>query len=335
MATLAMTVLGVAVGCTTQGPPPLRIPSSSRAPVVIDPTPRTPAGADGPFVTTGRGPAVPADHAWFGAYVDSRIQTADGKMAAITGFEQLVGRKLAIVHSFHPWGDTFPSLFDDEVLEHGQVDLVSWAGTNIRSIESGTYDSQIRAFADAVKAFHAPILLRFRWEMDRPNLAMTVGSGADYIEAWKHVRKIFTVEGATNAGWVWCPTSNAFADGTAASYYPGDSQVDWICTDIYPSTTDLSFAALMAPVLSFARRHPRPILIGELGVQEAATPHRAAWFAGVVPLLARQPQIKAVVYFSKATTTKPVYDTTVGGPPQTLSAFRSMVRNPALSAAAP
>src|SRR6202042_3221748 len=101
--------------------------------------------------------------------------------------------------------------------------------------------------------------------------------------------------------------------------------------DVYPNDTGLSFAAIMGPVLQFAAKHPRPLLIGEMGVETDA-PDGAAWFAGVAPVLAKQPQIKAVVYFSNATTTKPIYDTTVGETQQTLSAFSSMAANPALSA---
>ncbi len=235
------------------------------------------------------------------------------------------------MHSFHPWGSSFPSAFDQAIVNNGQIDLVSWAGTDTRSMADGAYDSQLRSFADGVRVFGVPILLRFRWEMDRPNLVSTVGSGNDYVAAWKHIRQIFTEEGATNAAWVWCPTSDAFANGTAASYYPGDDQVDWLCTDVYPNDSDLSFGAIMAPVLQFAAAHPRPLMIGEMGV-ETTSPNGAAWFAGVAPVLATQPQVKAVVYFSNVTTTKPIYDTTVGESSQTLAAFQAMSSNPALSA---
>jgi hypothetical protein len=330
---LALVVIGSAAACSSPAPLPLSLPSVSQPPASIDPSPNLAAGVAGPFKTTGRGPAVPKTDAWLGAFVGSTDQTATGKTAAVTGFQDLIGRQLAVVHSFHPWGSTFPSPFDRQIVSNGQIDLVSWAGTNTRSIAQGVYDGQLKSFAQSVRNFGTPILLRFRWEMDRPNLAETVGSGADYVAAWKHVRQIFTDAGATNAGWVWCPTSDAFANGTADSYYPGDDQVDWLCTDVYPNNTDLSFAAIMAPVLQFAAKHPQPLLIGEMGVETTA-PDGAAWLAKVAPVLASQPQVKAVIYFSNATTTKPIYDTTVGESPQTLAAFQAMAAAKALSAPA-
>jgi hypothetical protein len=333
-AAVALLALALAAGvaaCDSSAPPPLAIPSTSPPPAVIDPSPNLPPGQPGPFKTTGRGPSVPKSGAWFGAFAGSTDQTVNGKVAAIDQFQSAIGRQLAIVHSFHPWGSDFPSEFDKAIAANGQLDLVSWSGTNAKSIMTGAYDSQIRSFAEAVRAFDRPILLRFRWEMDRPNLALTVGSPADYIAAWKHVRQIFTDVGATNAGWVWCPTSNAFANGTADSYYPGDDQVDWICTDVYPNDSTLSFAAIMAPVLKFASAHPRPLIIGELGV-ETDTPSDSTWLANVAPVLATQPQIKAVVYFSNATTTKPFYDTTIGSSQARLAAFQAMASNSVLEA---
>jgi hypothetical protein len=331
-ALVALLLVGAATACGTSAPPSLSVPLASAPPATYDPSPNLAPGLPGPFKTTGRGPAVPKANAWFGAFVNPvDDQTVTGKVSAVDAFQTAIGRKLAVVHSFHPWGSDFPSQFDRAIVANGQVDFVSWASTNLTSVLGGAYDGQLRSFADSVRAFGSPILLRFRWEMDRPNLAQTIGSPADYVAAWKHVRKIFTDEGATNAGWVWCPTSNAFANGTADSYYPGDDQVDWLCTDVYPNDTTLSFAAIMAPVLQFAAKHPRPLIIGELGV-ETDTPSDSAWFANVAPVLATQPQIKGLIYFSQATTKKPFYDTTLGTSPQRLSAFQGMVQNESLSA---
>jgi len=249
--------------------------------------------------------------------------------------QQLIGRKPVIVHSFHPWGDEIPDQFDFQVVRDGEVDMLSWAGTDTRSITSGVYDDQIRHVATAIKALGAPVLLRFRWEMDRPNLAAVVHSPADFIAAWKHVRAIFTAVGATNAGFVWCPLSTGFANGTAQRYYPGDDQVDWICTDVYPGRAMTSFATMMAPVMQFARMHDRPVMIGEFGVAQQSGSARAQWFSGMQSVLAAQPQIKAVVYFYSAHRSQPNHDYTLGADPGDLAAFKSLVDGVELSAAPP
>ncbi|MBV1853488.1 glycoside hydrolase family 26 protein [Catellatospora tritici] len=289
-----------------------------------------PPPSSGPFATTGRGPELPDDGAWFGAYVDAPQRTGD-RLDAISAFEQAIGRELTIAHSFHPWREDFPSTYDYELVHRGKLLLLSWAGTDTRSLLTGVYDDEIRRRAEAVLAFRAPILLRYRWEMDRPNLQPVVHSPEDFVAAWKHVRQIFTEVGATNAGWVWCPHADGFVDGRALPYYPGDDQVDWLCADVYPDETMPNFTQMMAPVMDFARQHPRPLIIGEFGVEKEGEGERAGWFDEMRQVLHEQPQIKAVVYFHGRTDKKPFYDTTFEGEPSALEAFRKLADDDYLS----
>ncbi len=122
------------------------------------------------------------------------------------------------------------------------------------------------------------MLLRFRWEMDRPNLRSTVWAPADYIAAWKHVRAVFAREGATNASWVWCPTAEGYNGGYAQPYYPGDDQVDWVCADVYAGSKLRPIGDLADGFLRFAAEHPtKPAMVGEFGVARAWGDQRAAW----------------------------------------------------------
>ncbi|HEY1488292.1 MAG TPA: beta-mannanase, partial [Micromonosporaceae bacterium] len=189
---IVLVTPAVAAGCLSPKPVP---PKAYTATFPSDrplPSPRT-----GKIETTGRGPEAPTTHAWFGAYVGNSALDASSRMNAVAGFESQIGRPLSIVHTFHPWGTTFPTALDYDVAQRGDIDMVSWAGTDTISIASGVYDHDIKAFADGVRTFRDPVLLRFRWEMDRPNLSSSIHSGADYIAAWDHVRAIFTAEGAT------------------------------------------------------------------------------------------------------------------------------------------
>jgi beta-mannanase len=292
----------------------------------------SPATPGQQFDTTGRGPEPPAGGVWFGAYADPYNQTVTSKVSAINAFEQQIGRKVAIVHSFHPWTDDVPSAFDYDIVQNGQVDLLSWAGTDTMSMASGVYDAQIRRTAIAVRDMDKPILLRFRWEAERPNLAAVVHSPAAYIAAWKHVRSIFTSVGATNAGFVWCPLATGFANGTAQAYYPGDSQVDWICADLYPGDAMTSFASLIAPVMAFAMHHPRPVIIGELGVEAQPTNARAAWFTQMAKVIKAQPQIKALVYFNTNHRSRPFTNYTMPEGSADLTALKTIVNSPYFAA---
>src|SRR4029450_4449018 len=81
------------------------------------------------------------------------------------------------------------------------------------------------AEARRIRALRRPILLRFRWEMDRPNLRATMWSAEDFVAAWRHVRRIFAQERVRNVSWVWCPTAEGFERGEAPDFYPGDADV--------------------------------------------------------------------------------------------------------------
>ncbi|HEY7173378.1 MAG TPA: beta-mannanase, partial [Micromonosporaceae bacterium] len=195
-------------------------------------------------------------------------------------------------------------------------------------LSSGVYDATLKRAADAMRDMGGPILLRFRWEMDRPNLAAVIHSPAAYIAAWKHVRAIFTAAHATNVAFVWCPLATGFATGAAQQYYPGDDQVDWLCADVYPGDAMTSFSQLMAPVMQFAAQHKRPLVIGEFGVEPQPNNARANWFTAMAADIKQQPQIKAVVYFSANKRSKPFRNYTLGAQPADLAAFKAFANDP-------
>jgi hypothetical protein len=303
-------------------------------PTTGPPSPVTPRPA-GTYETTGRGPQLPERGAWLGAWVKPDWQTPSGRAAALDAFGQQAGAKLAIGHMFHGWTDEFPGPTQQAFQAMGLLQMISWSGTDTRSITSGVYDGVIRKRAEGIRDFGLPLLLRWRWEMDRPNLAASVRSPADYVAAWKHIRAIFSDVGATNAAWVWCPHVLGFVDAerNAAAYYPGDDQVDWLCTDVYPGADFNGFATQMDAFMAFARERPRPVLLGEFGVTTAAAGgQRAAWLREAHEYIKTHPQIKAAVYFAQKQIKKPVYDSTFGSDPEGLAAFREMATDPYFAA---
>jgi hypothetical protein len=311
-------------------------------PTILPPTTATPSPVEprpaGTYETTGRGPQLPAKGAWLGAWVKPDWQTASGRAGALHAFGEQTGATLAIGHMFHGWADEFPGPTQEAFQAMGKLQMISWSGTDTRSITSGVYDNIIRKRAEEIRDFGLPVLLRWRWEMDRPNLAASVRTPGDYVAAWKHIRRIFTTVGATNAAWVWCPHVLGFVDAerNAAAYYPGDDQVDWLCTDVYPGTDFDGFAEQMDAFMSFARERPRPIMIGEFGVTTPAEGHRrAGWLREARDYIKAHPQIKAAVYFAQKQTRKPVYDSTFGSDPEGLAAFRELAEDPYFAAPLP
>lgn len=276
--------------------------------------------------------AAPTGGAYLGAWVRPVPGTQAGRLASVATFQDQLGRRLNIVHTYRKWADPAVTESDRRFVADGAILLYSWAGTDTRDIAAGRYDAQVTARAEAIRALGRPVLLEWRWEMDRPNLAGEVGGPAAYIAAWKHLHALFAAAGATNASWVWCPTADGFANGgDAASYYPGDSQVDWLCVDAYPgSGSRRSFGTVVAPFLRWAAGHAKPVIIGEYGAPDSWDPAtRAAWLRAATATIKASPQIRAACYYdSDPVRDHPVEDYALENDPAALSAFTAMARDP-------
>jgi hypothetical protein len=274
---------------------------------------------------------APTGGAYLGAWVRPVPGTQAGRVASVTTLQGQLGRSLDIVHTYRKWADPAVTESDRQFAAGGAILLYSWAGTDTRAIAAGRYDAQVRARAAAIRALGTPVLLEWRWEMDRPNLAGEVGGPAGYVAAWKHLRALFVAAGATNASWVWCPTADGFAGGgDAASYYPGDSEVDWLCADAYPGRQHRSFAAVVTPFLRWAAGHAKPVLIGEYGAPDSwGSAARADWLRAATATIKAHPQIRAACYYdSDPVRDHPVEDYALEDDPAALSAFTAMARDP-------
>jgi hypothetical protein len=245
----------------------------------------------------------PADGALVGAYVKPAEGDFNdsGKVRAVDAFESKLGRRLDIVHTYRTWEDPFFADSDLEFIRRGQTIMASWSGADTRLIAAGHYDDTLRITAGQIRDMGRPIMLRWRFEMDRPNLQAEVWSGPDFVAAWKHIWQIFKDAGATNVSWVWCPTAKGFVDGVAPEFFPGDDFVDWLCITTYPGDVKQTVAplsTLVKPFLVWAAQHRKPIVIGEYGIPKILPSEvRAAWLRDATTVYQMNPQIKGVIYF--------------------------------------
>lgn len=248
--------------------------------------------------------------ALFGAYVSPSQATDPGRIAALETYEQALGRHLDVIQGYHKWEAPFPTSFDRYVSRRGDVLLLSWAATTPTEISSGRYDSLIRTRAKALDHLGTPILLRWRWEMNRPNIQAEIGSPAAYVTAWKHVRAIFDEVGADNVDWVWCPLANGFKETNAPAYYPGNDQVDWLCADAYTPYPDEPLKEILAPFLSWAHDQAPdlPVIIGEFGTRQGEPGARARWLDDAMAYFRQDEQIKGIVYYESANAPAGRYD---------------------------
>jgi hypothetical protein len=249
-------------------------------------------------------------HFNFGAYVDPPIYTEPERISAFEDFESQLGHRLGVYHTYHPWTQPFPSEADRYFADRGTTVLISWAGTDTRAINSGVYDDLIRQRAADVRALGDHVILQWRWEMNRRNLATEIHSPGEYAEAWRHIHRIFDEMGATEVRWAWCPLSDQIADLDFSAYYPGDEWVDFIGANGYARTPDQSLADVFEPFFAWAADRKRPILIGEFGRPVDMGTHASLvqWLRDGLRTLAARRQVAVVVYFESGRGTSGEYD---------------------------
>jgi hypothetical protein len=319
VAAVAGVAAAVAVALSSVSHPPPAAPTAISVPT--------------PLVTSNpsQAPVMPAHGAYLGAYVEANGYSQPEQIAAIHTFQHQIGRRLGIVHSYLRWTGRFPTQSQEMAFRQGSTLLLSWTGTDTQAIAAGTYDRQIRQRALAMKATHKRIFLEWRWEMNRGALQSVVHSPRDYIRAWDHVRAIFRRAKVSNVAWVWCPSSKGWSDVPgylpAQEFYPGNSEVDWLCADVYPRLGGYSsFSSIVRPFLAWASHKNKPIMFGEVGAPRSYSPQqRVQWLQDMARTVRSDRQIKAIVYFDGSPPGRPAvlqYGLDPGSAP--LRAFRAL-----------
>jgi len=282
----------------------------------------------------------PRNGAWFGSWVSSRYGSGqDARQRVIGELEAKLGRKLAIDHTFVPWGDSigWQPAWD---LSQGRIPLISFGSDgDTREVASGRSDAYLRSLADEVRALGHPVLLRYAYEMDGDANAGWVHSGRDYVAAWRHVHNLFEKAGA-KAAWVWAPNASAFDQPSKVErYWPGDAYVDWIGADAYNwygcrNRTDWrGFGELFRTFYDWAGSRGKPLIIPETGsTEDAANPGRKRdWYVEAGNALRDMPKVRAVVFFDSNNPCPWWVDSTQ----QSLAGFRTLAGQRHLSSLPP
>ncbi|HTE70783.1 MAG TPA: hypothetical protein VK942_18830, partial [Actinomycetes bacterium] len=256
-----------------------------------------------PFGAQGSSGLTPTA-AWLGAYVQpTGSHTRAAQQQAVLELEGRIGRRLAIDHTYVPFGSQlgWRPAWD---VEMGRIPLITIGnGASTAEIAQGRHDVYLRQLAEGVRGLGKPVYLRYAHRMDDPRNSSWVGSPERFVAAWRHVREIFA---GLPASLVWAPTAAAFASDSADRFYPGDDQVDWIAADGYnapgcrPQTAWRELSDIFGDFYVWGSSHGKPLMIGETGsVEDAADAGRkAAWFDNAArDLTTKMPAVQALIYF--------------------------------------
>ncbi|HEY5892968.1 MAG TPA: glycosyl hydrolase [Chthoniobacterales bacterium] len=133
----------------------------------------------GPFTV-----AVPENGAYTGVYADFGDNEDDVTLDKIENFEQLVGKRQAIVASSSYWGEgSFPTANVNIIVRHHSIPLIFWSPWdkpydqdviarngpdkfNLPSVVSGKWDAYIDQWADAARQVGSPIFVSWGNEMN-------------------------------------------------------------------------------------------------------------------------------------------------------------------------
>jgi hypothetical protein len=290
----------------------------------------TPSPTPEPEPTPAPGSGQPL---YWGATIGSQLTgtQAPWDMTAVSKFEEMTNKKMSMVQFFMPFANcsptcsyyAFPKTPLENVRLHGSIPVLSWSSASIPSsinqsnfqlgdVINGTYDSYIRSFATAAKAWGHPFFLRFNWEMNGNWFSWSEGvngnRAGEYVAAWRHVHDIFTEVGATNATWVWCPNvdpTNSFQN--LSSLYPGDAYVDWTGLDGYNwgtnpvkpggwKTFDQTYRSTYSNIVTNIAPS-KPMLIGEVASSEYGG-SKAGWIREMLSKVPREyPAIRGLLWF--------------------------------------
>lgn len=263
--------------------------------------------------------------------------------SAVTAFEELIDRRVAVVQAFVSWAYVEDEDWNrlnghrvQEILDLGAIPEITWApqisgsgpdqpSLRLSTIAAGEHDDYIATFARAVEALGEPVMIRFGHEMNNPAspFAETANGNqrGDYRAAFRHVHDTFDALGAYNVSWVWAPNILLPDAESLERYYPGDDYVDWVGVDGYSypragcDSPSEVFDATLADVQSFTAK---PLMLSEVAVAEEC-PDKARWIEDFVAWLDERPEVLGFIWWHRTTEG---LDYRLDSSPAALTAFR-------------
>ena len=194
-------------------------------------------------------------------------------------------------------------------LPDGGTDGPTQPKYRLATVAKGKYDKSLKALAKRLRSVKRGAVLR---PMPEPNTPWYAWSGtvntnkpADYVAAWKRVRKAVRAGAKGKVKLLWSPYARSIPetpDNALAAYFPGATQVDLVGVDAYNfgnsgeltwTAPDELFSEAYTTIQNLAAK---PFWIAETG-SVAAGGDRAAWVAALGALPAQLPKLAAVVWF--------------------------------------
>lgn len=260
-----------------------------------------------------------------GSYLGVFIKGFPNSYEPMTAFSRQTGSHPDIAMYYSGWYVPFPVKFADTAAQNGVVPLVQMDPKNISlaGISEGSYDPYLSSYAEAVRAYKHPVIIGFGHEMngDWSSWGYRHTSPTVFVDAWRHIVKVFRALGADNVTWLW--TVNIVNDTQKGmiprpnAWWPGNAYVNWVGIDGYYLKPSWQFAPLFGPTIDDVQSLTSdPILIAETGAVPATgqSTKIANLFAGVHAY-----GLLGLVWFDATNSAQQIFS--LSGP-QAVAAFR-------------
>jgi len=221
------------------------------------------------------------------------IATSGDFAANVASFRQATGARLRVVEFYNPFPGPFQSAEAQQVVDLGGLPLIQLNPRRIglATLASGGYDSDIRSYAEQVRAFRCYVVLSFGHEMNGwwYPWGLPRTTPRTFKAASRHIHDIFAAERVRNVIWSWDPTHqySQYQPGKtaypAAGWYPGDKYVDWIGIDGYFGGGQNFDDVFGFQLRDLRRMTSKPIYLAETGVGDGTREVRQVMnlFAGL------------------------------------------------------
>ena len=215
----------------------------------------------------------PPGKLYHGIFPGSPTSSREDEMVRgdVTGYQALVEKRVAWVYFSQNWylGRQFPLATATWIRKTGAVPFIrlmlrSSDDQNVaeplftvQAILAGSFDSDLRAWAQAAKGFGTALLVEwgtecngewFSWNGSWNGAGDTTEFGdlskpdgpERFVAAYRHIVATMRAEGADNIAWVFHVNSDDVPEAPwnrLENYYPGDDVVDWLGVSCYGALT--------------------------------------------------------------------------------------------------
>jgi hypothetical protein len=142
---------------------------------------------------------------------------------------------------------------DAKDFEHSMIAIGLSLVGNEDKVANGQHDDLITELGEWIKGIERPVFLRIGYEFD--GWDWNDYDKEYYLASWKRIHSMFSKMEVTNVALVWQSKGIGSDQTILEHWYPGDDLVDW-CGYSYFGNPD-------EEMLTFARRHHKPVFIAE------------------------------------------------------------------------